>query len=434
MKKLARRLAYTSALLNLLTLIPPLRAWLGVILLLPRFLSEACPFPLGLIGLMSAIVGRIKRDRHSVVAGLVGAGVAARHLVRVTAPHDCFEREFGPDWQRRIPPSLRSRMLKRRYTPVLPPPSEAKVERDLPFAIHVETGAQLLADLWQPPACIPRTGLGIIYLHGSGWHYMDKDWQTRHFFCHLANQGHVVMDVAYTLAPSADLHAMLADVKRAVAWLKTNGGAYGVDPQRVVLMGGSAGGQLALLAAYAPRHPDLQPPDVNIDVSVCAVVAYYAPVDLTASYYFFAACYEDLFTRTAWLERGVMHVVRPLLRRFRLLPTGRELVSIPGMLTGLLGGTPDELPDLYYLGSPISHVGVHCPPTLLLQGGHDPGGMRPDALRLYRSLQAVGVRSIYLEYPNTGHCFDLILPRLSPAAQAATYDVERFLALVNQVG
>jgi len=87
-----------------------------------------------------------------------------------------------------------------------------------------------------------------------------------------------------------------------------------------------------------------------------------------------------------------------------------------------------------YLGSPIHHVGPHCPPTLLLQGGHDPGGMRPDTLRLHQSLQTAGVKSIYLEYPNTGHGFDLILPRLSPAAQAATHDVERFLALVNQIG
>jgi len=60
--------------------------------------------------------------------------------------------------------------------------------------------------------------------------------------------------------------------------------------------------------------------------------------------------------------------------------------------------------------------------------------MRPDTLRLHQSLQTAGVKSIYLEYPNTGHGFDLILPRLSPAAQAATHDVERFLALVNQIG
>jgi acetyl esterase/lipase len=273
--------------------------------------------------------------------------------------------------------------------------------------------------------------LGIIYLHGSGWHYMDKDMLTRPFFGHLANQGHVIMDVAYSLAPATHLKGMVGDVKRSIAWLKTHADDYAIDPQRVVLMGGSAGGHLALLASYAPRHPELHPPDVNVDASVHAVVAYYAPIDLVASYHFFSACYEDLFEKESWLERGVMRLAEELLRRARFLADGSRIVSMPGMLTGLLGCRPDECPNLYHLSSPINHVGRHCPPTLLLQGAHDPGGMRVDAIRLHRALRGVGVSSVYREYPNTGHGFDLVFPRFSPAAQAATYDVERFLALVN---
>jgi acetyl esterase/lipase len=432
MKKMARFFAYMSAILNGLALIPPLRSWLGVLLYLPRVLPEGCPLPLGVMGLLGAMAGLVKNDRRTVVSGLVGASLAARHIARVTAPHDHFDRAFGSDWRQCISPALRSRMLPRRYQPFMPSSPSAVFERDLPFAVHVETGAQLLADLWQPPVGVPRSGLGIIYLHGSGWHYMDKDMLTRPFFGHLANQGHVIMDVAYTLAPMTDLSGMVADVKRAVAWLKTHSSAYGVDPERIVLMGGSAGGHLALLSAYAPKHPALHPPDVNVDPSVHAVVAYYAPIDLLASYHFFSACYEDLFTRPSGPERWVMRFAEALLHRARFLPSGRHIVSIPGMLTDLLGDTPDQVPELYHLASPINHVGRHCPPTLLLQGAHDPGGMRVDALRLHRALQAAGVKSIYLEYPHTGHGFDLIFPRLSPSAQAATYDVERFLALMNQ--
>jgi acetyl esterase/lipase len=431
-KKTARFFAYASAVLNALTLIPPLRSWLGVLLYLPRVLPEGCPLPLGAIGFLGAIRGLMKRDSRAVVAGLVGTGLAVRHIARVTAPHDHFDHAFGADWRQRISPALRAQMLPRRYLPVMPSSPPAVLERNVSFGVHVESGAQLLADLWQPSAGVPRTGLGIIYLHGSGWHYMDKDMLTRPFFSHLANQGHVVMDVAYTLAPLTDLHGMIADVQRAIAWLKTNAGAYGVDPDRIVLMGGSAGGHLALLNAYAPSHPALHPPDVNTDTTVHAVVAYYAPIDLLASYHFFSACYEDLFTRQSWPEKWIMQLAEALLRWLRFLPPGGHIVPIPGMLTDLLGGTPDQAPDLYHLASPINHVGRHCPPTLLLQGGHDPGGMRVDALRLHESLRAAGVKSIYLEYPHTGHGFDLILPRLSPSAQAATYDVERFLALVSQ--
>ncbi len=50
--------------------------------------------------------------------------------------------------------------------------------------------------------------------------------------------------------------------------------------------------------------------------------------------------------------------------------------------------------------------------------------------RLHQLLRTAGVPSVLVEFPNSDHAFDLVLPRISPAAQAATYDVERFLALM----
>ena len=87
-------------------------------------------------------------------------------------------------------------------------------------------------------------------------------------------------------------------------------------------------------------------------------------------------------------------------------------------------------PGTRHLGSPINHAGPHCPPTLLLQGAHDVFGMVADGRRLHRALRQTGVASVYVEFPDTDHAFDLILPKWSPAAQAATYDTERFLALM----
>ena len=114
---------------------------------------------------------------------------------------------------------------------------------------------------------------------------MDKDYGTRPFFRQLTAQGHVVMDVAYRLCPEVDIYEMVGDVKRAVAWMKANAARYAVDPQRIVLAGGSAGAHLALLAAYAPDHPRLTPKDVQgCDLSVRAVVSYYGPSDLCATY------------------------------------------------------------------------------------------------------------------------------------------------------
>ena len=95
-----------------------------------------------------------------------------------------------------------------------------------------------------------------------------------------------------------------------------------------------------------------------------------------------------------------------------------------------MGGTPEEIPHLYELGSPKNHVSPECPPTLLIQGEHDFAGMAPDVANLHHSLRRAGVESVFVLLPYTEHCFDLILPKWSPATQAATYDVERFLGLM----
>jgi len=76
--------------------------------------------------------------------------------------------------------------------------------------------------------------------------------------------GHMVMDVAYRLAPETDLVGMVHDVKRSVAWMRVNGAQYGVNPERIVVGGGSAGGQTTLLAAYAEGHPELTPPEPDM--------------------------------------------------------------------------------------------------------------------------------------------------------------------------
>jgi acetyl esterase/lipase len=96
-----------------------------------------------------------------------------------------------------------------------------------------------------------------------------------------------------------------------------------------------------------------------------------------------------------------------------------------------LGGASDQWPGLYQQISPIVHVSAETPPTLQFVGEHDVYVSHSgSASALHRRLQTVGVPSVYVEFPRTDHAFDLLLPRISPAAQAAMYDVDRFLALI----
>lgn len=430
MKRLARVLSFISILTGGSTLSVPEQKWLWPLMVPFRAIGEGLTFFCGLLGSLGALLGLFTRDGLALLVGLLGAAVSVEHIRKTTAPHDGFARAFGPDWESRIPLQQRARMLPTRYLPRAPEPPAANWQPDVVVGTHHETGDPLLADLWQPPAGVPSSGLGIIYLHGSGWHISDKDVGTRFFFRHLAGQGHLILDLAYTLAPKASLHAMVADVKRAITWLKDHATEYGVNPERIVLMGGSAGGHLALLAAYTPNHAELDPADVEGDTSVRGVISYYGLVDLAANQRFFDEHYGEIFTDSPEIEQQYRDGFAWLAENTRYVPEYGRAITPAEMISGFLGGSPDDLPELYALASPINHVGGHCPPTLLLQGMHDMGGMVPDVARLHRALDKVEVPSVLVRFPNTGHGFDLFFPQWSLAAQAALHDVERFLTLM----
>jgi acetyl esterase/lipase len=170
------------------------------------------------------------------------------------------------------------------------------------------------------------------------------------------------------------------------------------------------GCHLALLAAYAPEHPELTPEDLaSIDLSVCGAISFYGPTDLAASY-------------DTWMKQAESKS-RP------------EEFRYAGRLDMLLGGSPQDIPDIYQLASPLTHVHPGCPPTLLMQGDKDLLVPVKTTQALYKKLIEANVPAINVVFPWTEHMFDLILPQISPPAQSSLYDVDRFLAiLLNKDG
>ena len=374
------------------------------------------PF-LAALGLLGAGLGWLYHAPIAVAAGLLGVGISAIYIVLVTIPQPGFDLAFGKDWQRKISPAQGSRLLKRRWNMGLPLTGEPLSEHDIPFWTIPGTDRNLLCDVWQPPEGVARSGLAFVYLHGSAWWVLDKDFGTRPLFRQLAAQGHVIMDVAYRLCPEVDIYGMVGDVKRAVAWMKANVARYQVNPGRIVLGGASAGGHLALLAAYAPHHPLLTPPDVQgCDLSIRAVVSYYGPTDLRACYHHLA---QKRLIGLPKVEIG--------------LPDAADMkknMTEAGRMDTLLGGHLHEVPEVYELASPVAHVYAGSPPTLLIQG--EPDIIQPAAAtrELYRKLVECGTPAVSIMYPLTNHAFDLPLPQVSPSTHAALYYLERFLALM----
>lgn len=374
------------------------------------------PF-LVILGALGAGLGWVYHAPAAVAAGLLGMGISLFYVLRVTAPQPGFALAFGKDWQRKIFPAQESHLLKRRWNIGLPRTGEPLWERDIPFWTIPGTDRKLLSDLWQPPEGVARSGLTFVYLHGSAWYLLDKDYGTRPLFRQLAAQGHVIMDVAYRLCPEVDIYGMIGDVKRAVAWMKANAGRYGVNPERIVLGGASAGGHLALLAAYTPTDPCLNPLDLESrDLSVRGVLSLYGPTDLRA-------CYEHV-NQKRLIGLPKVEIGQPGAA------TMKKSFSRAGRLDTLLGGHLHEVPEVYKLASPVDHVQPGCPPTLLIQGELDIISPVTAARELHDSLVENGVPVVNIIYPLTNHAFDLLFPQVSPSAQAAIYEVERFLALM----
>jgi acetyl esterase/lipase len=221
------------------------------------------------------------------------------------------------------------------------------------------------------------------------------------------------MDVAYRLVPEVDIYGMVGDVKRAIAWMKDNAERYCVNPGKIVLGGSSAGGHLAMLAGYAPHHPELTPEELkSVDLSVRGIVALYGSNDLVMGW--------DAYNLPPDLP---------------LVPVGTEIadkkLNFAGRVDILLGGSPVEVPDMYQLACPTTHVHPEAPPTLLIQGDKDFIVPIAGTYDLYTKLVESGVPAINVIFPWTDHIFDLVLPHVSPSAQAALYDVDRFLALMS---
>jgi acetyl esterase/lipase len=399
----------------------------GMLWLLPKLAAGAFSLETALVGTAGALVGAVGGSLSVAVGYALVALAAGTHVGRTWRTPEVFSGAFGANG----PVAERPRyLLGRRWGVRLGRVPEARVRRDVPFWTPPVPGRPLCCDVWQPATDVPASRLGLVYLHGSAWTLLDKDCGTRTLFRHLAAQGHVVMDVAYRLYPETDIPGMVGDAKRAVAWLKASAADYGVDPARIVLGGGSAGGHVALLAAYTDGHPELTPADVrDADTSVCGVLGWYSPVDLGACY----EHYESAALTAMMPARPDWNTPPPPLMR-RLLGTGADRLGfqkIPaGRLDWIVGGSPQQVPERYALLSPITHVRAGCPPTLLMHGRDDIIVPPGPSVEMQAKLRRLGVPAGLLLLPRADHGFDLLGTTWSPAARQALWHAERFLALM----
>ena len=408
---------------------------LGGVFWLPKLYADAWSPVIALLGLVGLILGWVVSSLFAIVSSLTGVALLLWHIHIIIGGEDPFIPVFGADQVHHI------QTATKKYRLIQPNPPPARGTRDLILQPGKEGSAPLLADLWEPAEGVSRSGLAVIYLHGGAWQAFDKDFLTQPLFRRLANQGHVILDVAYPLAPQANLVFMLTSVGQAIVWMKEHAREYQVNPERIVMMGVSGGAHLALMAAYKPDHPAFQNLTQGANLSIRAVISMFGVTDMASFFQEYGKTTKqqpelsseitpDLLPRIhdrTWVDR--------FMTRNRLFPAYRY-GNMPGgalLLVGLMGGTMKEIPEKYKMASPISHTGSHCPPTLQIFDDNDFLIDATHGLRLDSALKKEGVPSVFIMYSQTTHGFDQyfgVSRRISPSSQAATYEIERFLTLM----
>jgi acetyl esterase/lipase len=232
-------------------------------------------------------------------------------------------------------------------------------------------------DLDADPPGDERTA--VIVLHGGGWRMGGPEHL--HPRCQaLSRRGFTAVAAEYRLLGEAPWPAALHDVRAAIRWVRDNADELGVEPDRVVVQGHSAGAHLGLLAAYTAEAPEDR---------VAAVVAFYPPIG------FYPAA-----------------VPGPEPGRPRL-PRPRSDGLAPAWLL-LTGDSEDE--EVVRAASPIDQISDSCPPTMIVQGTADPVVRHSTALTLLRALVDAGVAADLHLYHGVGHEFD-VAPSMTEAVQ-----------------
>lgn len=186
----------------------------------------------------------------------------------------------------------------------------------------------------------------------------------------LTRYGFAVASVQYRLIGEAVYPAPLDDCRDAIAWVRTHGATYGLDPRRIGLSGESGGGHLAALAGTFEGRPPIG-----------AVMAMYPPTDLIA-----------------------------LGERYERSP-GQSLVE------QLLGGPLATHRPLARAARPLTHVRSKSPPFLILHGEKDRLVPPEQSIALHQRLQQAGVESALHILPFKAHAFSLTDSQLREIAR-----------------
>src|SRR5499425_3899257 len=159
--------------------------------------------------------------------------------------------------------------------------SGVTVEKDIVFGKGGDMDLKL--DIYRPPAGTEKR-MATIHFHGGGFTRGSKDSLADRVRPYAA-LGYVAIAAQYRLSGQAGFPALIHDAKAAIRWVRANAKRLGIEPQRIGVVGYSAGGYHALFTAGTAKHPEFEGdggnPGVSSEAAVC--LAYYPATNILAS-------------------------------------------------------------------------------------------------------------------------------------------------------
>ena len=225
----------------------------------------------------------------------------------------------------------------------------------------------------------------VLCIHGGGFRAGTRDGYDG-LIKQLAARGYVAITVDYRLAPKYPFPAAIHDVKAAVRWLRANAAKYHINPERIGVTGGSAGGHLALYLGVTGGVRELEGEGGNPTQSskVNCVVNFYGPSDLTKSY-------------------------------------GKS-VDAAEVLPLFLGGNVEKERPKHITASPLYWVTPQAPPTLCVHGTKDNYVAYEQSIWMVDRLLAAGVDAELVTLQGAGHGFGGEQAKQADAALFAFFD------------
>lgn len=196
----------------------------------------------------------------------------------------------------------------------------------------------------------------IVFLHGGGWQQGKRD-AYHDLMATFASQGYVTATLDYRLTDVAPWPAQIEDVQAGLRWLVQHANEVGIDPERIAIMGESAGGHLSLMAGMLPGETEEA-------LRVRAVGNLYGPTD-----------FRDV----------------------------KNIANARSAVEHLVGGRLEDNNEALERASPVVHVDRGDPPVLTLHGTDDTLVPIVHARILHKRLEAAQIPNRMVPLERTGH-------------------------------